>query len=58
MHYAVSSTAVVGRRWSDSMPIQQFVSQLLIEGLDVAVFPWTARFDEQRADAAEEGQPS
>ena len=32
----------------EDLPIQKLVSQFSVEGLDVAVFPWAARLDEQR----------
>ena len=34
----------------EDLAIEQFVSQLAVETLDIAIFPRTSRFDEQRLD--------
>lgn len=33
------------------LPVEQLVSELAVKRLDVSVFPWTPRFDEQCLDA-------
>jgi hypothetical protein len=35
----------------EDLAVQQFVPELAVEGLVVAVLPWTARLDEQRLHA-------
>ena len=45
----------VAELW-ELLPVQQLVSELAVEALHIAVLPWGARLDKQRADA-EPAQP-